>query len=136
MKKQMVIVLALFLTILMFGCNKENNTHTFILLDETASYFSDFEVVNDNVYIYCTIVLTNTTSKESSFRVKGFFEDDVKGHLLLESELYAYGEGMETTFSLHANETKAFEICFVGRFGGRYKKKNRLLPKIEIIDVN
>lgn len=108
----------------------------YILLDDTTSYFSDFEVVDDNVYIYCTIVLTNTTSKERSFRLEVFFEDDVKGHLLLESELYAYGEEKETTFSLHANETREFNICFAGKFGGRKIKKNRLLPKIEIIDVN
>ena len=136
MKKQMVIVLALIVTFLMFGCNKNNNAHNFILLDETASFFSDFEVVNDNVYIYCTIVLTNSTSNDSSFKVKGYFEDDVKGHLLLESELYAYDEERETTFSLHANETKMFEICFIGKFGGRGIKKDRLLPEIEIIDVN
>ena len=136
MKKKLLCVLALFFTVMLFGCNKDNNTHNFILLDETASYFSDFEVVGDNVYIYCTVVLTNTTSKECMFRIKGFFEDDVKGHLLLEGELYAYDKEKETVFSLRANEKKTFEICFSGKFGGREKKNNRLLPEIEIIIVN
>ena len=136
MKLQIIIILASIFIFLLYGCNGEQNLNKYILLDDTTSYFSDFEVVDDNVYIYCTIMLTNTTSKERSFRVKGFFEDDVKGHLLLESELYAYDEERETTFSLHANETKIFEICFIGKFGGRGIKKNRLLPEIEIIDVN
>ena len=136
MKKKLLCVLALFFTVMLFGCNKDNNTHNFILLDETASYFSDFEVVGDNVYIYCTVVLTNTTSKECMFRIKGFFEDDVKGHLLLEGELYAYDKEKETVFSLRANEKKAFEICFSGKLGGRKIKNNRLLPEIEIIIVN
>ncbi len=136
MKKKLLCVLALFFTVMLFGCNKDNNTHNFILLDETASYFSDFEVVGDKVYIYCTIVLTNTTSKECKFRIKGFFEDDVKGHLLLEGELYAYDKEKETVFSLRANEKKTFEICFSGKFGGREIKNNRLLPEIEIIIVN
>ncbi len=127
--------LLLLPVLLISGCAK-TPVNTDIIVIDSESFYSDFEVKGDSVYIYCTLSLRNCTSRDMKFQIKGCFDDDVKGHLLTERVLFAHDDALETVFFLRANEKKEFDVCFTGQYGGRPVKHDRLLPEIEIMPVS
>ena len=136
MNRNKRLLALLLLPVLLFsGCAKTPVNKDVIVID-SESFYSDFEVKDDSVYIYCTLSLKNCTSRDMKFQIKGFFDDDVKGHLLTERVLFAHDDALETVFFLRANEKKAFVVCFTGQYGGRPVKHDRLLPEIKIIPVS
>ena len=126
----------LLLPVLLFsGCAKTAVNKDVIVI-ASESFYSDFEVKGDSVYIYCTLSLRNCSSQDVTFQIKGCFDNDVKGHLLTERVLFAHDDALETVFFLRANEKKEFDVCFTGQYGGRPVKHDRMLPEIEIIPVS
>ena len=136
------IYIVLILILFFNGCdnsNKEEVTNTFtdkeevindLLIDKENSYFNDYIVKDNKVYLICTLVLRNFNSEGKTFSIIGDFSEDKEGGLLKESLLYAYDIDLNSrVFTIEGNELKTYEVCFVGNYAGQYQKKNRLLPQ-------
>ena len=57
----------------LFSCQAKN-----VKLNEGKSYFSDFKIENDKVYIYCTLFIENKSDTEKVISLNASFEKDVE----------------------------------------------------------
>lgn len=133
---------------LLSSCNKDTN----LQIVEDISWFSDFIVDGEKVYIYCVVVINNPGNERRTFNLKAYFPDDVEPGLLKNSELQGYeasfdnsklftdltGDDIELTngeFTIEKKERESYQVVFVGDFAGTKIKHNRLLPEIEIMTI-
>jgi hypothetical protein len=128
MKGNFFVLLFPFLVILSCNSLKINNDLELIIKE---SYFNDFRIIDDKVYIECKITIKNNTDKNIKYRINAIFKDDVRIGLLKNEILEGYNENLENNiFNISANETIKYQkIIFIGDFAGNYKKFNRELPK-------
>jgi len=105
-----------------------------IELVQDESYFSDFYISEEKVYIRCTLALQSSSDQDERVSIRGFFPDDVTLGLLQEQELYAWTlDEQVNQFFIPANGQVELSVVFVGEYAGHPQKSNRLLPpKIEI----
>ena len=112
MKKHLYTLKVLFLGVsilmLLASCNRADQ----IYIDKNQSYFSDYEVENDKVFIKCHITLENTFKDE---KIKAMNED-----------------GSEMKFVLSPHASNSFDVVFVGEYSDTNQKDNRNLPEINI----
>ena len=109
------------------------NTTDKIYIDKEKSYFSGFEVENDQVFIKCHITLTNTFETEKMVNLSAKLPEDVTSGLLKNEEVHVLNEdGLENVFILPANASKTFDVVFVGEYAGTNQKNDRNLPEINI----
>lgn len=108
-----------------------------IHLTKPESYFSDFEVVGQQVNIKCYVTLKNTFNENKTVELAALFPDDVRFGLLQSSTLSGvHLDSLEGRFAVPAKSQKAFEVLFIGNFAGTNRKHDRLLPEIEIVIVS
>ena len=126
-----IIALLLFVT----GCAEKTPN---ISLIEDESYFDEFYVENDRVVLMCKIALKSTYKNVKTVNIYAYSPKDVEGGLLVSDKLLGYNSALNNSdFIISAGESRQFEIYFVGEFGGRMVKENRLLPeKIEFVVVD
>ncbi len=108
-----------------------------VMIIENKSYFSDFTVKNNDVFLYYQIAFKNTYSNKVKIKITARMNDDVKIGLLKLAELE--GKNKENNlnyFELKANSTTVFDVEFTGEFGGVNKQTNKLLPDITIQIIN
>lgn len=124
-----LVGISLFLS---FTSCKANDT---IFLEESKSYFSDFQVEGNQVKIKCYITLTNNFDVEKTVHLSAKLPEDVTIGLLKQEKVAALNEdGSQTAFLLPANSSKSFDVVFVGEFAGTNRKHDKLLPEI-IIEI-
>jgi hypothetical protein len=126
-------VLFLFFAILSCVSLKPNND---LELIKKESYFNDFKIIDDKVYIECRITIKNNTDKNIIYRINAIFKDDVHIGLLKNEVLEGYNEDLiNNIFNISARETIKYQkIIFIGDYTGNYIKHDRELPnKINII---
>lgn len=107
-----------------------------IYVQKDNSYFYDFSVENNKVYIKCSITLKNTYKTDKTVRLFANMNDDVNSGLLKQAQIYALNEdGTKSIFTIKGNSKQTYDVIFVGDYAGTNKKHDRLLPdiKIEII---
>lgn len=97
------------------------------------SFFNDFSVIEDKVYIKCHIVLRNDSNKEESVKLRANMEEDTSNGLLKSPIVYGYNRNGTDEFLVPANSTKGYSVSFIGDFAGNEEKLTRELPFIEII---
>jgi hypothetical protein len=114
------------------GCNFSSQKNADCFIVESESWFDDFTVRDDKVYIKCEVVLQNTTSDKQRFKMAAICSEDVDTGLLKNEKVYAVDDHeKERVFEIHANSKQTFEdVVFLGKYGGNNKKSNRLLPRI------
>ena len=113
-------MLMLMLVIFNF-CACENSD---ISIVEDESFYSDFYVEDNVVYINCT--LTVNAQKDQTISFVADFKDEKKDGLLKEISL--------ETLPFNIKKGKqSIDVTFVGNFGGNNKKANRELPNINIV---
>ena len=106
-----------------------------ISIVKTESYFSDFEVKGNKVYIKCYITLKNTYNTEKTIRIVAKSPEDVTTGLLKNADLISLNESGEVMeYKLPSKSKKSYYVTFVGDFAGKNKKHDRNLPQIEIIN--
>ena len=105
------------------------NSKDIIRLVSDDSYFSDFEVIDDLVYIKCYLTIENRGKADLSFTISADFNVDV-GQLLSEKTIYAMdNQGERQIFFLSAETTEKWILCtFIGAYGGTSQKADRNLP--------
>ena len=129
------VCLIICLTLSSCGKNAEITEHDVDIVEE-GSAFINYEVKDDNVYLYCCVIVKNTSGDEKQFYIAGDFKDD-EGLLLCESELTAHNtEDNSDVFTLSGKSEKQFNIVFIGDFAGVNQKHDRLLPKMEAIIID
>lgn len=136
LKIAFVILLVIVIIIILLVLYKSKHQDK-ISIVANNSYFSDFCIKQENtVEIYCRISIKSTYNIQKTVNIVGKFTDDVNSGLLKEEKLIAYNtETYLQNFELQPNEIASFDVVFIGSYGGNSKKKNRLLPEIEVVIV-
>lgn len=128
-----LIVLLFVLSIIavcLYSCQKRE-----ISIDVEESFYSNFKIENNKVYIYCNVLIKNPNKNGSKIALSGLFDNDVKNGLLKESLLTGYSTDCETTtFELKEGDNR-IEVVFIGDYAGKSQKYDRLLPEIKIKDL-
>ena len=100
---------------------------------DDASWYSDFSVQGDKVYITC--VVTVECSEATELQIYGDFRED-EGKLLKNSLLLGQlGEdinSLQSTAALPRGKTE-LRVTFIGDFAGTAQKQNRLLPQLYLV---
>ena len=106
-----------------------------IYVNRAKSWFGDFSVDGDVVYITCHITLCNAL-QDRTIRLYGVFPDD-EGILVTESVLPGFVtdelDSDDNSFLLTSGE-HSFTVTFVGTYAGTQQKNDRLLPEILITE--
>ena len=130
MKKTLVLFCMVCMMLSLISCQTKD-----IKLNEEKSYFSDFKIENDKVYIYCTLFIENKSDTEKVISLKASFEKDVENGLLKEALVSGYSLDESTQeFKLQKGENQ-LDVAFIGKHAGIDKKHDRLLPNIEITEI-
>jgi len=136
MRKFLIIaVLFLFLT----GCTHGTKTADLLFYDrEKSAYVFDFEVKENEAFVPCEIFVTNNTSGELTFSMEGDFNEDYKNHLVSTRYVTAClkadphdSYSLDTKgnqFTIAGNETKVYDVIFIGVYGGNNQKMDREPP--------
>lgn len=100
---------------------------------DDASWYSDFSVQGDKVYITC--VVTVACSEATELQIYGDFREDagklLKNPLLL-GQLGDDSNRLQSTAALPRGQTE-LRVVFVGDFAGTDQKQNRLLPQLYLV---
>ena len=129
-KRLAALLALLLLAAAAVSCGKTDEG-TLALVREKSS-FSDYEVRDDRVTIYCEITVRNTYDRAQYFTLSADFPDD-EGVLLKERTLYgADGDTGREVLEIDAGEEKTFTVLFIGNYGGTNVKHDRELPPITI----
>lgn len=97
------------------------------------SFFSEYSVDGNNVYIKCEITVINRTSEVIKVGFFADFLEDVQLGLLKDTKLKGYKEDKRTEeFYLQKGQNRIV-VVFIGEFAGTNQKANRNLPLIEIV---
>ena len=130
MKRLLSVLFVLCVVLSLFSCQAKE-----IELNEEKSYFSDFKIENDKVYIYCTLFIENKSDAEKVISLNASFEKDVENGLLKEALISGCSLDESTQkFQLQKGENQ-LDVVFIGEYAGADKKHDRLLPEIEIIEI-
>lgn len=133
--KKLTIFLCALICLSMLVALTSCKTTANISVDEENSYFSDYVIEDDKVYIKCHIILTNTYDVEKTVKLSAKLPDDAANGLLKQEIVKALNEdGSETAFALPPNSTESYDVVFVGEFAGNKQKQDRHLPEI-LIDI-
>lgn len=124
-------VVCILCSVIGFSSCEQND----IRLNEDKSFFSDFKIENDKVYLYCTLFVENSSETERTVTLKASFEADVKNGLLKEALTvgYSFAEGAEE-FRLQKGENQ-IDVVFIGEHAGGDQKHDRRLPDIMIEEL-
>ena len=126
-----LVVVCILCSVIGFSSCEQND----IRLNEDKSFFSDFKIENDKVYLYCTLFVENSSKTERTVTLKASFEADVKNGLLKEALTvgYSFAEGAEE-FRLQKGENQ-IDVVFIGEHAGGDQKHDRRLPDIMIEEL-
>ena len=130
--KQKISVIIAFTIILLCICSCRKNE---ISIDNDESFYSDFKIEDDKVYIHCSVLVKNPGNDNAKISLSGVFENDKKIGLLKEELLNGYSDDCETTeFNLKRGDNR-IEVVFIGDYAGTNQKYDRLLPRIIINEL-
>lgn len=132
MKQKISVIIALTI-ILLCICSCWKNE---ISIDNDESFYSDFKIEDDKVYIYCNVLVKNPGNDNEKISLSGVFENDKKSGLLKKELLNGYSDDCETTeFNLKRGDNQ-IEVVFIGDYAGTNQKYDRLLPRIIINELH
>lgn len=141
----------LFFSITINACNIHHPNSNDIEINENASWFSDFVILDDKVFFLCSYEIQNSSEKTVFVRLVGDFTKEQEIRLIQENTLQAVRTDMKdiseisTDFLSNANleyengemiEIKPgrnrFSILYVGTNAGNAQRPNRLLPETKV----
>lgn len=125
--KLLIFPLVVIMILGLCSCQKKE-----IRIETEESFYSDFEVKDEKVLIYCTILVKNPTKSETNITLSANFDDDVKLGLLKDPSLDGYQPDLKTkTFKLIKGDNW-IDVVFIGEYAGKNQKHDRLLPDIQL----
>lgn len=133
MRKYIYILIFILIGVSMFMLFTSCKTTDKVYVNKKMSYFSDFEVENDKVFIKCYITLINKFDVEKTVTLSTKLPEDVTTGLLKTEEVKALNEdGSEIDFVIPPKTSKSFYVIFVGEYAGTNKKHDKNLSEINI----
>lgn len=130
MKKFLAFLCTVCVMLSLLSCQAKD-----IKLNEKKSIFSDYKIENDKVYIYCTLFIGNKSDTEKVISLKASFVKDVEDGLLKEALVSGVSLDESTQeFQLQKGENQV-DVVFIGESAGADKKHDKLLPDIEITEI-
>ena len=124
-----VISIAAFLCIENLSLSQEDLE----ILTKQNSGIKNFYIENEKVYIVTGITIKNNTDDDKKFLVIAESLEDYESDLITTPVLQGYDESLSTKeFFINGNETKIFNVIFVGTHGTNNQKADRLIPKLSV----
>lgn len=140
-KRMKIIFLMVIIFIVACGIyliySRKNAERCNVVILEKESFLSGFEVINNEVHIYCEVSLKNSSSDAKKVKLTGNFRKEVKSGLLKEDSLEAcFTEFGADNIVVEGNSSKKnIKIDFMGEYAGNPHMRNRLLPDIEVVEI-
>ena len=131
-----VLIIMTFYLLYMY-CFRRNTEDCAVVIVKDGSFLSEFEVIDNEVHIYCVVSLKNNSSSSKAVKLVGNFEKEAENGLLKEDSLEAYFIEDNTNSVVIAgnSDIKNIKIDFVGEYAGNAALSNRMLPYIEVIEI-
>lgn len=137
-KRAYIIISAILIVIaVIIGCCLAISFRSKVTVIEDESYLEKFEVIDQEVHIYCTVSLINKSGDDKAVRLLGDFQEEVKIGLLQEKHLEAYfmEEGSNTIIIKGNSTIKNVKVVFVGEYAGNAAMSSRMLPQMKVFEV-
>lgn len=136
MNKKIIIAVTIGVLCILFTAVFEIHNNTIFIIED-KSYFIDFVVSEDKVYLNCKVMICNSYDYDKIIELYAYDYEDVKGGLLKNEVVQGINKDtLDNTITIKPG-MNLLEISFVGEFNYNYQKINRNLPKkIEIKEVN
>ena len=100
------------------------------------SFFSEFNIEGEKVYIKCELLVKNISSEDKSFILNAILKKDAETGLLKDKNLQGYGTDLSNNyFSINSKSELRILVIFVGDYAGTDRKHDRKLPEIIITEV-
>lgn len=133
----LVIAIILIVVCLFYKNNLANivkNSEVEII--ESKSFLSDFEVIGNEVHIYCVVSLKNNSSESKKIKLLGNFENEADNGLLTSGILEAHFiEADSNVINIEGSSNINYlKIEFVGECAGGSAMSSRSLPQIDIVE--
>ena len=136
-----IVLLVIAIILIIFCLFYKNNLANFVnnsevKIIENKSFLSDFEVIKNEVHIYCVVSLENNSSETKKIKLVGNFENEVDNGLLISNNLEAHFiEADSNVINIEGNSNINYlKIEFVGECAGGSVMSSRSLPQIDIIE--
>lgn len=131
-KHIMAVSLFIMVLILITGTLILSLAKNRVIVINDDSFLDGFEVIDNEVHIYCVVSLKNNSSDSKKVKILGDFQEEVAIGLLKENELEACN-----TIVIDGNSTlKYINIEFVGEYAGNAIMSSRRLPQISVVVVD
>ena len=116
---------------ILLGCSTQDT----IKIIEKESYYSDFVIEGDKVYIECELTVDNSSGEEVSVEFYADFPHDEKLGLLQNATIKGFQEDKNLSeFPLQKGKTR-LRVVFIGDFAGTNQKHDRNLPDISVVPI-
>ena len=136
-----IVLLVIAIILIIFCLFYKNNLANFVnnsevKIIENKSFLSDFEVIKNEVHIYCVVSLENNSSETKKIKLVGNFENEVDNGLLISNNLEAHFiEADSNVINIEGTSNINYlKIEFVGECAGGSFMSSRSLPQIDIIE--
>ena len=136
-----IVLLVIAIILIIFCLFYKNNLANFVnnsevKIIENKSFLSDFEVIKNEVHIYCVVSLENNSSETKKIKLVGNFENEVENGLLISNNLEAHFiEADSNVINIEGTSNINYlKIEFVGECAGGSVMSSRSLPQIDIIE--
>lgn len=125
-----IILTLLLISLIIFGFLGKKSK---IEIDYENSFYSEYSIKEDKVYIECELVINNTTNKQKNIQITGTFDNDVSSGLLKNPTIYGYNSDLKTNIFEINSGSQRIKVIFIGDYNGVNIKHDRKLPKIQLI---
>lgn len=135
-KYTMIFFLLAAMSFIIFLCLmiKLENKKQEIKIEREDSWFSDFYIKENKVYIQCYITIRNDSNEDQYIKLLAHMEDDAKNKLIKHSIVTGYDEkGSDKFFVPADSEINYIEVFFIDDYAGEEQKQDRNLPEIELV---
>ena len=136
-----IVLLVIAIILIIFCLFYKNNLANFVnnsevKIIENKSFLSDFEVIKNEVHIYCVVSLESNSSETKKIKLVGNFENEVENGLLISNNLEAHFiEADSNVINIEGTSNINYlKIEFVGECAGGSVMSSRSLPQIDIIE--
>lgn len=111
---------------------KIENKKQAIKIDRENSWFDEFYIEGNKVYMKCYITIRNSSDENNYIKLVAGLEEDAKNKLIKNPKVTGQDSKGSDMFFVPANSQKEYTVFFIDDYAGENKKQDRNLPEIEV----